>query len=88
MLRVCAVLTIAKRSRVRAKKGQSTRTKIAHNQLIELLTRPNCSGSGTVHLSQPEGRVYDVSVEAVSAGFKVIRVEFGEGFTVRPAISA
>lgn len=62
------------------KTGQSTRTRIAHNQWIELLTCPNCGESGTVQLSQPEGRVYDVSVEAVSAGFKVVRVQFGEAF--------
>ena len=62
------------------KTGQSTRTRIAHNQWIELLTCPNCGESGTVHLSQPEGRDWDMSVEAVSAGFKVVRVEFGEAF--------
>jgi predicted RNA-binding Zn-ribbon protein involved in translation (DUF1610 family) len=30
------------------KTGQSTRTRIAHNQWIELLTCPNCGESGTV----------------------------------------
>ena len=44
------------------------------------MTCPNCGESETVHLSQLEGRVCDVSVEAVSAGFKVVRVEFGEAF--------
>jgi hypothetical protein len=45
------------------KTGQSTRTRIALNQWIELLTCPNCGESGTVHLSQPEERACDVSVE-------------------------
>jgi hypothetical protein len=73
-------LTIGKRSRVCAKSGTVDAHKDSHNQWIELLTCPNCGESGTVQLSQPEGRVYDVSVEAVSAGFKVVRVEFGEAF--------
>jgi hypothetical protein len=40
----------------------------------------NCGQSGPAHLSQPEGRVYDFSVEAVPAGFKVARTEYGETF--------
>ena len=30
--------------------------------------------------SQPEGRVYDFSVEAIPAGLKVVRTEYGETF--------
>jgi hypothetical protein len=62
------------------KTGQSTRTMTAHNQWIALLTCPNGGEPGTVHLSRPEGRACDVSVEALSAGFKVVRVEFGKAF--------
>jgi hypothetical protein len=36
--------------------------------------------SGPAHLSRPEKRAYDFNVEAVPAGFKVVRVEFGEVF--------
>jgi hypothetical protein len=36
--------------------------------------------SGSARLSRPEKRVYDCKVEAVPAGFKVVRVEFGEAF--------
>jgi hypothetical protein len=49
-------------------------------QWTELLTCPNCGQSGRVHLSQPEARVYDMSVEAVPAGFKVVRLAYGETF--------
>ena len=52
----------------------------AETQWTELLTCPNCGQSGPVHLSQPEGRVYDFSVNAVPAGFKVVRMEYGETF--------
>jgi transcription elongation factor Elf1 len=52
----------------------------AETQWTELLTCPNCGQSGPVHLSQPEGRVYDMSVEAVPAGFKVVRMAYGETF--------
>jgi hypothetical protein len=52
----------------------------AETQWTELLTCPNCGQSGPVHLSQPEGRVYDFSVEAVPAGFKVVRTAYGETF--------
>jgi hypothetical protein len=52
----------------------------AGTQWTELLTCPNCGQSGPVHLSQPEGRVYDFSVEAVPAGFKVVRTAYGETF--------
>jgi len=52
----------------------------AETQWTESLTCPNCGQSGPVHLSQPEGRVYDFSVEAVPAGFKVVRTEYGETF--------
>jgi hypothetical protein len=36
--------------------------------------------SGPAHLSRPEKRPYDFNVEALPAGFKVVRVEFGETF--------
>jgi hypothetical protein len=52
----------------------------AGNKWTELLTCPACGQSGIVHLSQPEGRVYDFSVEAVPAAFKVVHTEFGETF--------
>jgi hypothetical protein len=39
--------------------------------------------SGAVHLSQPEGRVYDFNVEAVPAGFKVVRMAYGETFSCK-----
>jgi hypothetical protein len=52
----------------------------AGTQWSELLTCPNCGQSGPVHLSQPEGRAYDFSVEAVPVGFKVVRTEYGETF--------
>jgi hypothetical protein len=52
----------------------------AGTQWTELLTCPNCGQSGPVNLSQPEGRVYDFSVEAIPAGFKVVRTEYGEIF--------
>ena len=53
----------------------------AGTQWTELLTCPNCGQSGLVRLSQPEGRVYDFSVDAVPAGFKVVRTEYGETFS-------
>jgi transcription elongation factor Elf1 len=52
----------------------------ASTQWTELLTCPNCGQSGPVHLSQPEARVYDMSVEAVPADFKVVRMAYGETF--------
>jgi hypothetical protein len=53
---------------------------IALDQWTELLTCSNCGMSGSAQLSQPEKRVYDFSVEAIPAGFKVVRLEFGETF--------
>jgi hypothetical protein len=50
----------------------------AGTRWTELLTCPNCEQSGPVHLSK--GRVYDMSVEAVTTGFKVVRTEYGETF--------
>jgi hypothetical protein len=52
----------------------------AGTKWTEVLTCPDCGQSGPVHLSQAEGRVYDFSVEAVPAGFKVVRIEYGETF--------
>jgi hypothetical protein len=52
----------------------------------------NCGQSGLIHLSQPEGRAYDFSVEAIPAGFKVVRAEYGDilfcGACDRHAISS
>jgi hypothetical protein len=53
---------------------------MAETKWTELLTCPNCRQSGPVHLSQPEGRAYDFSVEAVPVGFKVVRTEYSETF--------
>ena len=53
---------------------------IAHDKWTELLTCSNCGMSGSACLSRPEKRAYDFNVEAVPAGFKVVRVEFGEAF--------
>jgi hypothetical protein len=53
---------------------------ITHDNWTELLTCSNCGMSGSAHLSQPEKRAYDFSVEAIPAGFKVVRLEFGETF--------
>ena len=53
---------------------------MAGTKWTELLTCPNCRRSGLIHLSQPEGRAYDFSVEAVPAGFKVVRAEYGDTF--------
>jgi hypothetical protein len=54
----------------------------AGNKWTELLTCPACGQSGILYLSQPEGRVYDFSVEAVPAAFKVVHTEYGETFFV------
>jgi hypothetical protein len=53
---------------------------IAHDKWTELLTCPRCGMSGPAHLSRPAKRTYDFNVEAVPAGFKVVRVAFGEAF--------
>jgi hypothetical protein len=53
---------------------------IACDQWTELLTCSNCGMSRLARLSKPEKRAYDFSVEAIPAGFKVIRMEFGETF--------
>ena len=53
---------------------------IAGTNWTELLTCPDCRQSGLIHLSQPEGRAYDFSVEAMPVGFKVVCTEFGETF--------
>jgi hypothetical protein len=53
---------------------------IAHDNWTELLKCSNCGMSGPAHLSRPEKRAYNFNVVAVPAGFKVVRVEFGETF--------
>jgi hypothetical protein len=50
----------------------------APDQWTELLTCPNCGMTGSAHLSRPEGRAFDFSVDAIPEGFKVVRLEFGE----------
>jgi transcription elongation factor Elf1 len=55
----------------------------AGTQWTELLTCQNCGQSAPVHLSQPKGRAYDFSVEAVPAGFKVVITAFGETFSCK-----
>ena len=53
---------------------------MAGDQWTELLTCPNCGMSGSARFSKPEKQAYDFSVEAIPAGFKVVRLEFGETF--------
>jgi hypothetical protein len=36
--------------------------------------------SGSALLSRPEKRAYDFSVDAIPAGFKIVRMEFGKTF--------
>jgi hypothetical protein len=52
----------------------------ASDQWIELLSCSNCGMSGAARLSRPDERVYDFSVEAIPAGFKVVRMEFCKTF--------
>jgi hypothetical protein len=47
---------------------------------IELLACPNCGTSGQAHLSRPEKRAFDFSVETIPTGFKVVRSDFGKIF--------
>jgi hypothetical protein len=53
---------------------------IVCDQWTELLACSNCGTSGPARFSRPENRAYDFSVEAVPAGFKVVRLEFGDTF--------
>jgi hypothetical protein len=55
----------------------------ARDQWTELLNCPNCGRSGVTQLSQPDGHAYDMSVDAVPLGFKVVSAEFGEIFYCR-----
>lgn len=66
--------------------GRSTPTKIAHDQWIELSTCPDRGGLGTIHLSQPERRFYDVSADAIRQASKSFASNLAKAFTVRPAI--
>ena len=65
---------------------------MAGTQWTELLMCPTCGQSGPAHFSQPKGRVYDVIVDAVPAGFKVVHTTYGETFCCevcgRPAVTA
>ena len=63
-----------------AGQGESARMIAISDQWIELLTCSNCGISGSAHLSRPEKRVYEFSVEAIPAGFKIVRMEFGKIF--------
>jgi hypothetical protein len=36
--------------------------------------------AGSAHLSRPEKRAFDFSVDAAPEGFKVVSLEFGETF--------
>jgi hypothetical protein len=53
---------------------------IVHDKWTELLTCSNCGMSGSARFSRPEKRTYDFNLEAVPAGFRVVRVEFCEAF--------
>jgi hypothetical protein len=44
------------------------------------ITCSNCGMSGSALLSRPEKRAYDFSVDAIPAGFKIVRMEFGKTF--------
>jgi hypothetical protein len=46
----------------------------------ELLACPECGRSGPARLSQPENQPFELSVEAIPPGFKVVRLEFGKVF--------
>ena len=50
------------------------------NQWAELVKCPNCGQSGRVQLSQPKGRIYDISVEAVPIGFNAVSTAYSESF--------
>jgi hypothetical protein len=45
------------------------------DQWTELPTCPNCGMTGSAHLSRPEGRAFDFSVDAIPEGFKGIRLD-------------
>jgi hypothetical protein len=53
---------------------------IASDMWTELLKCTKCGASGLVQLSQPENRSYDFRVEALPAGFKIVREPFGKRF--------
>jgi hypothetical protein len=63
-----------------AGQGESARMIAISDQWIELLTCSNCGMSGSALLSRPEKRAYDFSVDAIPAGFKIVRMEFGKTF--------
>jgi hypothetical protein len=53
---------------------------VVHDRWTELLICSNCGMLGSAHLSRHEKRTYDFNVETVPAGFKVVRLEFGDTF--------
>jgi hypothetical protein len=58
------------------------------DQWTELPTCPNCGMTGSAHLSRPEGRAFDFSVDAIPEGFKGIRLVktvAGQGKTSLPS---
>jgi len=63
-----------------AGQAESARMIAISDQWIELLTCSNCGMSGSAHLSRPEKRTFDFSVEAIPTGFKVVPTEFGKTF--------
>jgi hypothetical protein len=64
----------------------------ARNRWTEVVTCRHCGRAGPVRLSQPDGWTYDFDVEAIPAGFKVVRTEYGGTFFCsacdRPAIAS
>jgi hypothetical protein len=61
------------------KTGRSTR-KDSPQSVDRIIDMPELPRVGDGPPSQSEGRICDVSVEGVSAGFKIVRVAFGEAF--------
>jgi hypothetical protein len=55
----------------------------ANSRWTELLTCPDCGQSGVVHLSQPEGRPFDVNIETIPLGFKIADHRLVETFFCR-----
>jgi hypothetical protein len=55
----------------------------AKDQWTELLTCRSCWQSGLVHLSESEGEFFDVKVESLPAGFKILRGAYGQTFFCR-----
>jgi hypothetical protein len=52
----------------------------ARDRWIEKLKCPECGGTGKAELSTADGRSWDVRVDSVPEGFKVIQCEYGGNF--------